>query len=196
MKTTSTVVFVAFASAMAMVRPAISHEPPSLLEYLSDAELAAADLTTDQAESLESIEGDPAAVDIRVGQAYPNAVRSARALSLVVPGSGDEGAGGTVSIHDLAVELRSDQDYSLHARNETSGWEVSLVVLVPDVLGTIRSDADIYKVHPARRRAHRRLPIRFESVGGIPRGRSDGPCGEAPVRSPSPDGFRAADRLR
>ena len=148
MKTVNAVVLVAFASAMAMVRPAMSHEPPSLVEYLSDAELAAAALTTDQADGLESIEGDPAAVDIRVGQAYPNAVRNARALSLVVPGSGDGGASSTVSFHDLAVEPRSDQDYSLHARNETSGWEVSLVVLVPDVLGTIRSDADIYKVHP------------------------------------------------
>ena len=110
--------------------------------------MAAADLTADQADRLESIEGDPLAIDIRVGQAYPNAVRSARALSLVLPGSRDDGASSTVSFHDLAVELRSDQDYSLHARNEASGSEVSLIVLVPDVLGTIRSDTDIYKVHP------------------------------------------------
>ncbi len=148
MKTTSAVVLAAFASMTVIVRPAISHEPPSVVEYLSDAELAAAALTADQADRLESIEGDPAAVDIRVGQAYPGAVRSARALSLVLPGSSDDGASGTVSFHDLAVELRSDRDYSLHARNEASGSEVSLVVLVPDVLGTVRSDADLYKVHP------------------------------------------------
>ena len=148
MKMTSAVVLAAFASAMAMVRPAVSHEAPSLVEYLSDAELAAADLTADQADRLESIEGDPAAVDLRVGQAWPSAVRSARALSLVLPGSGDDGASSTVSFHDLAVEPRSDRDYSLHARNEGSGSEVSLVVLFPDVLGTIRSDADLYKVHP------------------------------------------------
>lgn len=148
MKTTSAIVLAAFASMTVIVRPAISHEPPSLVEYLSDAELAAADLTADQAERLESIEGDPAAADIRVGQAYPGAVRSARALSLVLPGSSDDGASGTVSFHDLAVEPRSDRDYSLHARNEASGSEVSLVVLVPDVLGTVRSDADLYKVHP------------------------------------------------
>ena len=148
MKTTSAVLLVAFASMTAIVRPAISHEPPSLVEYLSDAELAAADLTADQAGRLASIEGDPAVADIRVGQAYPSAVRSARALSLVLPGSRDGGASGAVSFHDLAVELRSDRDYSLHARNEASASEVSLVVLFPDVLGTIRSDADLYKVHP------------------------------------------------
>ena len=143
-------VLVAFASMTVIVRPAISHEPPSLVEYLSDAELAAADLTAEQADRLESLEADPGAVDIRVGQAYPNAVRSARALSLVLPGSRDDGASGTVSFHDLAVESRSDRDYSLHARNEApeSGSEVSLVVLFPDVLGTIRSDANLYKVHP------------------------------------------------
>ena len=148
MKTTSAAVLLAFASMTVIVRPAISHEPPSLVEYLSDAELAAAELTADQADRLESIEGDPATIDIRVGQAYPGAVRSARALSLVLPGSGDGGASGTVSFHDLAVELRSDRDYSLHARNDASGAEVSLVVLLPDVLGTIRRDADLYKVHP------------------------------------------------
>ena len=148
MKTKRAVVLAAFAWMMVIVRPAISHEPPSLVEYLSDGELAAADLTADQADRLASIEGDPAAVDIRVGQAYPSAVRSARALSLVLPGSGDDGASGTVSFHDLAVEPRSDRDYSLHARNEASESEVSLVVLFPDVLGTIRSDANLYKVHP------------------------------------------------
>ena len=148
MKTTSAAVLMAFASMMAMVRPATSHEPPSLVEYLSDAELAVADLTADQADRLASIEGDPAAVDIRVGQAYPSTARSARALSLALPGPRDDGASGTVSFHDLAVELRSDRDYRLHARDEASGTEVSLVVLFPDVLGTIRSGADLYKVHP------------------------------------------------
>ena len=153
MKSTSAAALVAFASIALVLRPALSHEPPILVEYLSEAELAGADLTSGQADGLETIQGDPAAVDLRVGQAYPDAVRNARALSLVLPGAGDDGAGddgasGTVSFHDLAVELRSDQDYGLHARNETSGREVSLVVLVPDVLGTIRSDADLYKVHP------------------------------------------------
>ena len=192
MKTTSAVALVAFVSVTMMARPAISHEPPSLVEYLSDAELAAADLTTDQADSLESIEGDPAAVDIRVGQAHPNAVRSARALSLVVPGSGDGGASSTVSFHDLAVELRSDQDYSLHARNETSGWEVSLVVLVPDVLGTIRSDADLYKVHPlggGLTAVYRYDSSRLEeqSVGGqAVRAVHDPSAGASPMDSDAP----------
>ena len=180
MKTTSAVVLAAFASMTVIVRPAISHEPPSLVEYLSDAELAAADLTTDQAARLESIEGDPAAVDIRVGQAYPNAARSARALSLVLPGSRDDVASSTVSFHALAVELRSDQDYSLHARNEASGSEVSLVVLVPDVLGTIRSDPDLYKVHPLG--GGLTAVYRYDSSGleGSPAGGQTGPAVQSP----------------
>lgn len=186
MKTTGAVVLVAFASMMVIVRPAISHEPPSLVEYLSDAELAAADLTADQADRLESLEGDPAAVGIRVGQAYPRAVRSARALSLVLPGSGGGVASSTVSFHDLAVELRADQDYSLHARNEASGSEVSLVVLVPDVLGTVRSNSDLYKVHPLG--GGLTAVYRYDSsqLEGSPAGGRTGLSLRSPAAAPSP----------
>ena len=144
--------FMAFLATLVSIAiwasPAIAHEPPRLVEYLSNDEWTTDSLSGNQAATLESIQGDPAAVDIRIGQAYPGAVRIARALSLVVPGASGAGTMVTVSFHDLDIELRSEHDYSLHARDETSGSEVSLVVMEPDVLGTIRRGADEYRVHP------------------------------------------------
>ena len=138
---------VMFTSVAIAASPATAHEPPRLVEYLSDSEWSADSLSADQAATLESIRSDPAAINVRIGQAYPDAVRSARALSLVVPASQGVGTAPTVSFHDLEIELRSEQDYSLYARDEASGSEVSLVMLGTDVLGTIRHDAGIYKVH-------------------------------------------------
>ena len=148
MKKSCTAIFVICVSLVITASPATAHEPPRLVEYLSDSEWSADSLSADQAATLESIRSDPAAIDVRIGQAYPDAVRSARALSLVVPASQSVDLAPTVSFHDLEIELRSEQDYSLYARDETSGSEVSLVVLGTDVLGTIRHDANVYKVHP------------------------------------------------
>ena len=138
----------AFVSCAIGARPATAHEPPRLVEYLSSDEWTADSLSADQAATLESIRSDPAAIDVRIGQAYPGAVRIAGALSLVVPPASGAAADVSVSFHDLDIELRSEHDYSLHARDETSGSEVSLVVMEPDVLGTIRRGADEYRVHP------------------------------------------------
>ena len=137
-----------FVSLAVGASPATAHEPPRLVEYLSSDEWSVDSLSADQAATLESIRSDPAAIDVRIGQAYPGAVRIAGALSLVVPPASGANAAVTVSFHDLDIELRSEHDYSLHARDEASGSEVSLVVMEPDVLGTIRRGADEYRVHP------------------------------------------------
>ena len=121
---------------------------PMLVEYLAMAEVDASRLSTEQAATLETIHSDPAAIDIRVGPAYPEAVRNARALSLVLPAPSDADAGTTVSFDGLRLEHRAERDYSLYYRDETSGSEVALVVLGLDVLGTIRHDGEVYRVHP------------------------------------------------
>ena len=108
------------------------------MEYLSSAEWTEDELSAEQAATLASIRSDPAALEVRIGQAFPSSVRSAGALSLVLPDPQAAGAPATVSFHDLKMELRSDDDYSAYARDEATGSEVSLVVLGPDVLGTIR----------------------------------------------------------
>ena len=148
MKRSSIAFLVAFASITILAGPAIAHDPPMLVEYLSGAEFTADSLSADQAATLEAIRSDPAAIDVRIGQAFPGAVLSARALSLDVPGPEGAGTDGTVSFHDPNIELRTDHDYSLYARDEASGSECSLVVLGSDVLGTIRRGADTFKVHP------------------------------------------------
>ena len=139
------VIFILLAIAASM---ATAHDPPRLVEYLANSEWTTDSLSADQAATLESIQSDPATTVLRIGQAFPNAVRNARALSIVVPAPQGVGTAVTVSFHDLEIDLRSEQDYSLYARDEASGSEVSLVVLGTDVLGTIRRDVDVYKVHP------------------------------------------------
>ena len=139
----ATVMSLALASSAAT-----AHEAPRLVEYLSSPEWTVESLSADQSATLESIRSDPAAAGVRIGQSFPGAVRNARALSLEVPAPPDGATATTVSLHDLDIELRSEEDYSLYARDESSGWEVSLAVLGPDVLGTIRRDAEVYKVHP------------------------------------------------
>ena len=149
MRKSYTAIFATCVSLAVTASPATAHEPPRLVEYLSDSEWSADSLSADQAATLESIRSDPAAIDVRIGQAYPDAVRSARALSLVVPASQVVGTASTVSFHDLEIELRSEQDYSLYARDDASGSEVSLVVLGTDVLGhDFDTTPGVYKVHP------------------------------------------------
>ena len=139
---------VMFLSLAMAASPASAHEPPRLVEYPWNLDWTPDDLSADQTATLKSIRSDPTAVDVRIGQAYPGAVRNASALSLVVPGPQGPGTGVTISFHDLSIELRSQEDYSFFSRDETSGSEVSLVVLGQDVLGTIRYGTDVYKVHP------------------------------------------------
>ena len=122
---------------------------PMLVEYLAMAEVDASRFSTEQAATLETIHSDPAAIDIRVGPAYPDAVRNARALSLVVPAPSGADTGTTVSFDGLRVDQRAEQDYSLYYRDETSGSEVALVLVQGlDVLGTIRHDGEVYRMHP------------------------------------------------
>ena len=128
--------------------PAAAHDPPLLVEYLPSTEFDIAALSADQAATLDAIRGDPAAIDIRVGPANVDAVREALALSLVLPAPPGSDSEATASFHDLNLEERTETDYSLYFRVETSESEVALVVLGPDVLGTIRHDGALYKVHP------------------------------------------------
>ena len=128
--------------------PAEAHDPPLLVEYLPDAEFDAGDRTEDQNATLDAIRRDPAAIDIRLGPANPDAVREALALSLVLPAPPGPDSETTLSFHGLHLEDRTEQDYSLYFRDDASGSEVTLIVLGRDVLGTVRHDGVLYKVHP------------------------------------------------
>ena len=125
-----------------------AQERPSLVEYLLSAEVTASDLSADQMTTLEAIRSDPLAIDVRIGQASPDAVRDTRALSLALPAPQGTGTDVTVSFDAMNIDLRTDQDYSLHSRDESSGSEVSLVVMGLDMSGTITSNGEVYKVHP------------------------------------------------
>ena len=181
MTRSGTLVLATFVSLAMAASPTAAHEPPRLVEYLSSAEWTEDELSAEQAATLASIRSDPAALEVRIGQAFPSSVRSAGALSLVLPDPQAAGAPATVSFHDLKMELRSDDDYSAYARDEATGSEVSLVVLGPDVLGTIRHGVDPYTVRPLG--GGLTAVYRYDSSRLVER--SDGGPGTGEVRSPS-----------
>ena len=127
---------------------ALAHEAPRLVLDLPAAGGKALRLPKEGHPTLEAIRSDPAASDLRIGLAAPDAVRDARALSLDLAPPAGSGKAATASFYALKVEERSERDYSLHAYDEASGSEVSLVVMGSDVLGTIRHDGEVYRVRP------------------------------------------------
>ena len=133
---------------MSAAGPAAAHEAPPLVEYLSNVEFDTGDLSVGQRAVLDAIRADPAATGTRIGRANAEAVREALALSLELPASPEDPAGKTASFHDLSLDERADRDYSLYFRDDPAGSEVALVVAGRDVLGTVRHDGGLYKVHP------------------------------------------------
>ncbi len=127
---------------------ALAHEAPRLVLDLPAAGGKALRLPKERHPTLEAIRSDPAASDLRIGLAAPDAVRDARALSLDLAPPAGSAKAATASFYALKVEERSERDYSLHAYDEASGSEVSLVVMGSDVLGTIRHDGEVYRVRP------------------------------------------------
>lgn len=135
--------------------PAISASPsttaqdrPRLVEYLSSSGVAADELSSAQSATLEAIRRNPAARNVQLGWASPDAVRDRLAVSLVLPAPRSDAADVVVSFDAMDIEFRSDDDYSLYSRDETTGSDISLVVMGANVVGTVRHDGDIYKVHP------------------------------------------------
>ena len=140
--------------AAAGTGPSAAHEAPRLVEYFPSVEHVpntgdvASARSTVQSATLDAIHDDPSAADVRVGMAFPDVVRSARALSLVLPGSNGAGAESIASFGNLEIEQRTEHDYSAYGRNETPASEVSLVVVGKDVVGTITHESEVYDVRP------------------------------------------------
>ena len=149
------VAFMAIAVVAATATgPTAAHEAPRLVEYFpsvehvpSSGDAASAPSVAGSA-TLDAIHDDPSAVDVQVGMAFPDAVRSARALSLVLPGSNDAGLEVIASFGNLEIEQRAEDDYSVYGRNESPASEISLVVMGKDVVGTITYESEIYEVRP------------------------------------------------
>ena len=136
--------------------PLAAHEAPQLVEYYSSAEHAPrskggrADLFAVPSPTLNAIHEDPAAADLRVGMASPDEVLDARALALVLPGTGagDAGAERVASFGNLEIEQHAEHEYSIYARSASPPSEVSLVVMGQDVVGTITHGNDTFEVRP------------------------------------------------
>ena len=125
-------------------------------EHAADASASLSALTAEQAATLDTIRSDPAASGIRIGRSAPAAIAAAldaRALSMVVPvpsasGASPETADAVIAFTGVDVEHSGEDLVSLYARDDATDSEVALVVQGPDVLGSIRRGAEVYKVHP------------------------------------------------
>ena len=74
-------------------------------------------------------------------------------LSIVVPvpsasGASPETADAVIAFTGVDVEHSGEDLVSLYAQDDATDSEVALVVQGPDVLGSIRRGAEVYKVHP------------------------------------------------
>ena len=125
-------------------------------EHAVAASASPAALTAEQTATLDTIRSDPAASGIRIGRSAPTALAAAldaRALSIVVPapsasGASPETADAVIAFTGVDVEHSDEDLVSLYARDDETDSEVALVVQGPDVLGSIRHGAEVYKVHP------------------------------------------------
>ena len=125
-------------------------------EHAADANASLSALTAEQAATLDTIRSDPAASGIRFGRSAPTAIAAAldaRALSMVVPapsasGASPETADAVIAFTGVDVEHSGEDLVSFYARDDATDSEVALVVQGPDVLGSIRRGAEVYKVHP------------------------------------------------
>ena len=159
-------------AAVALTGPSHAHEAPRLVEYLpevahapSGAGGAKAEFSSLSSETLDALRDDPSAAELQVGMANPEAVRNARALSLALPKSANDGPARIVSFGALEISERSERDYSVYGRDAATRSEVSLVVMGEDVVGTVTHDGDTWDLRPlgggltaVYRRDHSRFP--------------------------------------
>ena len=129
--------------------------PPPLVVFAAyEAGASPPALSADGAATLETIRSDPAASGIRIGHSVPAAIAAAldaRVLSIVVPSTPEASANAAdavIAFTGVDVEYNDEDLVSLYAQDDATDSEVALVVQGPDVLGSIRHGAEVYKVHP------------------------------------------------
>ena len=129
--------------------------PPPLVVFAAyEAGASPPALSADGAATLETIRSDPAASGIRIGHSVPAAIAAAldaRVLSIVVPSTPEASASAAdavIAFTGVDVEYNDEDLVSLYAQDDATDSEVALVVQGPDVLGSVRLGAEVYKVHP------------------------------------------------
>jgi len=85
----------------------------------------------------------PGVKALRVGRASPASVLQARALSIVLPESGE-----VLTFDDLVVEALDFGYVALHSGDGASTTSIVIVIAGEDVVGTLHHDGAVYGVHP------------------------------------------------
>ena len=119
---------VAFAIA-----PCEADQSMSVMEYLSRSEVTASTLSPEQTERLDAILRDDLASEITISKVSPDdLLRDMQGLAEP----------------RQRIERQSKGSYSIYSHDEETGDEVSLVIMGKDVLGKMREDGQVYRVHP------------------------------------------------
>ena len=113
-----------------------------LVEYLPETAQFAGEMLQAKKSALDDIRSDSGVLALRIGRAVPEPVIEARALSIILPASGE-----TLTFEDLVVEAL-DSGYALYSRDRQSTTSTTLVVMGKDVAGTLHHEGAIYGVRP------------------------------------------------
>ena len=125
--------------------PVAQQEAVNQVDYLSAMAVREFSFSEAQKLSLEAIQENPAAKDVRISLELAETIQDAFAFSLLLPNKESE---LIVSFDNPSIRRRNDQNYSLHFKSGASGSEAHLVVLGMDVVGTIIHGGAVYKIHP------------------------------------------------
>ena len=105
----------------------------SVMEYLSRSEVTASTLSPEQTERLDAILRDDLASEITISKVSPDdLLRDMQGLAEP----------------RQRIERQSKGSYSIYSHDEETGDEVSLVIMGKYVLGKMREDGQVYRVHP------------------------------------------------
>jgi peptidyl-Asp metalloendopeptidase len=135
----------ALASTPAGAQPA---EAPEVFDYIQIAPPA---LQPQQENRLQAYRADPTTADISFVRLHPAELKAADAATLNLPG------GGSVLLDVIRVEERAADDYSWFGSQSAAGEtadEATLVIMGTDIVGTVRSGGELYRVRPLEGGAH------------------------------------------
>jgi peptidyl-Asp metalloendopeptidase len=114
--------------------------PPPLFAFVEPA--GQRSLSAPQADRLQTYQADPSAAEVSVVRVQLQALRSADAVNLNLSPQ------RSVPLDRVRVEQRGPQSFSYFATSSSAPDEAIIVVDGKDVVGTIRSGGELYRLRP------------------------------------------------
>ena len=128
----------------------------------SRLEIADLDLTNEQAARLEAYESDPTTAEVEIVRIDLEVVRQEGDLRVVLP------AGAELDFENEKVERRADDDFSWFGQTVVDAQaipaEMTLVIRGDDVVGTIQTGGEVYRIRPLGGGLHAVLSVDLNAL--------------------------------